>query len=502
MAEYLHGAYGQVNAVSARASEESQGAIVYVGTAPVNQFDTNKYTVNKPVLVRNIEEARKIFGYSDDWATYTLCEAMYVHFELGAVGPLVLINVLNPATHKSSTQTTASKTPANGKIVITDADDIIVNTVTVATQDSTPVAKTKGTDFAVSYDSSRATLTIYELTAGALGTSALTVSYYTVDIDEVNASAFIGTSDGAGTNTGLQAVKDVYQLTGYVPSYLLCPGFDGDPTIHSAMYAVSKKINKHWDAYMFVDIPITYNNAAVTISGAKTFKANQQYNRDNESVYFPMILGTDNKKYHLSVLAAANFQKLLLEQDGIPYRSASNTEIPIAQNIYMGAASTGIVVDDSIINEQLNKNGINSAAFIGGRWAIWGPHGAAYDFANQSSAPSYISVFETNTLMLYYISNDFQVRRMIDVDRPITPNDLRSIVSEEQMRLDALVNIGALTYGVVSPNAERVDGSDVVNGDFSFTFNVTATPLAKSLTAVVNWTDDGFETYFEASETE
>ena len=35
-----------------------------------------------------------------------------------------------------------------------------------------------------------------------------------------------------------------------------------------------------------------------------------------------------------------------------------------------------------------------------------------------------------------------------------------------------------------------------MNGDFSFAFNVTTTPLAKSLTALVNWTSDGFVTYF------
>lgn len=99
-------------------------------------------------------------------------------------------------------------------------------------------------------------------------------------------------------------------------------------------------------------------------------------------------------------------------------------------------------------------------------------------------------------MMLYYISNDFQARRMADVDRPMTINDILAIVSDEQARLDALRNIGALIYGEVHHNAEMDDMSDLVHGDFSFTFNVTTTPLAKSLTAIVNWTDEGFVTYF------
>ena len=131
---------------------------------------------------------------------------------------------------------------------------------------------------------------------------------------------------------------------------------------------------------------------------------------------------------------------------------------------------------------------------MGGRWALWGAHSAAY---NPTDADS-INVAETNTMMLFYISNDFQQRRVPDVDRPMTANDLQSIVAEEQSRLDALASIGALIgTPVAAINADEIAQSDVYQGDFSFTFDVTTTPLAKSLTAKVNWTDDGFVTYFE-----
>ena len=100
-------------------------------------------------------------------------------------------------------------------------------------------------------------------------------------------------------------------------------------------------------------------------------------------------------------------------------------------------------------------------------------------------------------MMLYYISNDFQARRSADVDKPLSPNDIKAIVAEEQARLDALVAMGALTYGKAELKADADAKSDVINGDYAFTFNVTTTPLAKSLTAIVSWTDDGFVTYFE-----
>lgn len=491
MADYKHGAYGVIQAVGSRVADESQGAIVYVGTAPVHNVEGGANNVNKPIVVNNIAEARKYFGYSDEWDKYTLCEAMHVHLENKGVGPLVFINVLNPETHKASEAGTVSKTPENGRVTIPAAQDIILDSVVVKSDNT---AKIKGTDYAIAYNVEKKTITISELTAGALGTSALTITYNTIDASAVTTADVIGASDGLGLNTGIFAIKNVYQLTGYIPAYLAAPGFSSVPAVHAAMYQNSVKVNGHWDVYMFVDLPIVNGETPLTLDTAKTYKNGNGYTKENETVFFPLAQGTDGKIYHLSVLAAANFQELLLAQDGIPYKTASNTDCSLIENLYLGASNTGRVYDDSIINEKLNKNGIASAAYVGGRWAIWGCHSADYDQDNGDQ----INVAETNRMMLYYISNDFQHRRTPDVDKPMTANDLQTIIAEEQTRVDALLNIGALTRGVVTLNADAQARSDIMNGDYSFLFDITTTPLAKSLTAIVNWTDEGFVTYFES----
>lgn len=491
MADYKHGAYGVIQAVGSRVADESQGAIVYVGTAPVHNVEGGANNVNVPIVVNNIADARKYFSYSDEWDKYTLCEAMHVHLENKAVGPLVFINVLNPATHRASEAGTVSKTPENGRVTIPAAQDIILDTVVVKSGNTN---KVKGTDYAIAYNIEKKTITITELSTGALGTSALTITYNTIDASAVTSADVIGASDGLGTNTGIFAIKNVYQLTGYIPAYLGCPGFSSVPAVHAAMYQNSVKVNGHWDVYMFVDLPLLNGSTALTLDTIKTYKDGNGYTKENETVFFPLAQGTDGNIYHLSVLAAANFQELLLAQDGIPYKTASNTDCSIIENLYMGVANVGKVYDDSLINEKLNKNGIASAAFVGGRWAIWGCHSADYDQSNGDQ----INVAETNRMMLYYISNDFQHRRTPDVDKPMTANDLQTIIAEEQTRIDALLNIGALTRGVVSLNADAQARSDIMNGDYSFLFDITTTPLAKSLTAIVNWTDEGFVTYFES----
>ncbi len=260
------------------------------------------------------------------------------------------------------------------------------------------------------------------------------------------------------------------------------------------MIANSQQINGHWNAYVLADIPIVDNDTAITLANAYEWKNTNGYNHENETVYFPLASGTDGNKYHLSTLAAANMQMLLADQDGIPYRTASNTACAIIENLYLGAGSDGRVYDDTLINNTLNKNGIASAAFVGGRWAIWGAHSADYDQQNANS----LNVAETNRMMLYYISNDFQNRRAADVDRLITINDVLSIVADEQARLDALLKIGALIFGEVHQNISEDNMVDIISGDLSFEFNVTTTPLAKSMTAIVNWTEEGFVTYFES----
>lgn len=484
--DYLHGAYGEIQLAGTRVAAKSRGAIIYVGTAPVQTLAGGAGQVNRPILVSDMAEARKYLGYSDDWAKYTLCEAMHAHFENNAVGPLVMINVLDPAAHKSESGGTVSLTPSNGQVMIANAEDIVLDSVKVA-------GKQAGTDFRVQYSPARKSLTISELKPGALGTEALSVSYDSVDASKVKAADVIGQTDGAGLNTGLFALNNVYQETGFIPSFLLAPGFSSITEVHAAMVQNARKINGHWDAYLLTDLPIVDEKTTrLTLATAAEWKNTHGYNQTNETVYFPMAQGTDGRIYHLSVLAAANLQTLLVEQDGIPFKTASNTECGIIKNLYLGEDSAGRVYDDTLINATLNANGIASAAYVSGRWAIWGYHSADYSAQNSDL----INISETNRMMLYHISNDFQHRRGRDVDKPLSKNDLKTIVSEEQTRLDALVKIGALTHGQAALDANPDNLSDMISGDYTFAFNITTTPMAKSMTALVNWTDAGFVTYF------
>ena len=77
-----HGVYvrEQKTSVSTPVVAES-GVPFVVGTAPVHSAESPA-ALFTPVLCTDWEDAVKKLGYSDDWKTYTICEAMYSHFKL------------------------------------------------------------------------------------------------------------------------------------------------------------------------------------------------------------------------------------------------------------------------------------------------------------------------------------------------------------------------------------------------------------------------------------
>jgi len=482
--EYKHGAYGVIQGTGARQAAQGARAVVYVGTAPVHLTAGGAGRVGTPVIARDMAAAKNLLGYSDDWASYTLCEPMRAHFELAGAGPLVFINVLDPMKHKAAAGGDIKVKTSNGRAVIAEAENIYLDSIQVT-------GKEAGVDFMARYDHASRSIILQELKAGGLGGEP-EITYTVIDPSLVTDVDIIGATDGQGINSGLYAVKSVYQLTGMIPSELLCPGFSSSPAVHKAMLENRRHINGHWAAYVRADLPIMDGGNPITLYGARAWADANGYSDPGETIYFPLATGLDGRKYHLSVLAAANLQLILAAEGGIPFKSPSNTEIPI-RNLYFGPGNEGRLWDDEMINNNLNSKGIASAAFVSGRGAIWGPHAADYDYAR--SEPE--GTFETTRMMLYYLSNDFQTRRARDVDEPMSRNDLSTMIAEEQARIDALIKAGCLASGTVFIKSDEIARSDMLKGDYVFSFKVSTVPLGKSLTADIAWDSEGFAAYYE-----
>ena len=112
--EYLYGAYGHIGETVAQSAVQAGTTPVYIGTAPVNLVRGfgEAGIINAPIKITSLVDAQKKIGYSSDWGTFTLCEAVYAHFNntIGNIGPIYVINVLDPSAGKHRKETATTKT--------------------------------------------------------------------------------------------------------------------------------------------------------------------------------------------------------------------------------------------------------------------------------------------------------------------------------------------------------------------------------------------------------
>ncbi len=89
---YRRGVYVQEVPTSILPPVRSSTVVFAVGTAPQGP-------VNDPQLIFNLDQFVNTFGWSDNYASYTLCEVADVAFKRLAVSPVVFVNVFDPAVH-------------------------------------------------------------------------------------------------------------------------------------------------------------------------------------------------------------------------------------------------------------------------------------------------------------------------------------------------------------------------------------------------------------------
>lgn len=487
--QYLYGAYGNIGETTARSAIQAGTVPVYVGTAPVNLVRgfASRNLVNYPVKVSNLQDAQNKLGYSTDWEGFTLCEAFSAHFNnpIGNVGPIYVINVLDPATMKQETPTTKELLFSGGRAEF-KSDKIILDSLVIAD-------KVEGVDFAISYNYAKGTVVITSLDQEEPLTGTLTASFDEVDTTAVTAEDIIGGVTSAGEYTGLGALALLYQEHNAVANILAAPGWGEIPAVYNALVTASQKINGHWDAFVVVDIPIEDASGAVdTIDKAKSWKDANGYRSERAKVYWPMAVNNAGEKYHLSTMAVATMQRTDYSHDSIPMETPGNKPVAITK-LYFGEGSTNRGYDQQTANE-LTQRGISTAVYWGGNWVLWGDHTAAYSYGADVDPRA---IFDVSIRMLMHITNSFQKEWGTSIDEPMTLQLRDTILNKEQEKLDSLVSMGAL---IGEPKVLFVETAnpitDMMNGDFRWDIAVTPTPPLKSASVYVTYTDEGFAAYF------
>lgn len=482
---YKHGTYGEFAESIGAVATQSGTLAVYVGIAPVNLVRGYEQYVNNPVKLTDFATACRYMGYSANWAQFDLCEAFKVHFDnaVGNVGPIVAINVLDPATHKKAAQTTKSLSFVNGRATL-QSDTIILDTLVLAD-------KVEGTDFSIDYDFTKGQVIINSI--GTAITGSVEASYSEVDTSKITKDDIIGSVTAAGVYTGLGCIGLVYPELNLIPNIICAPGWSGVPEVYNAMLTAGTKINGHWDAIVCADIPVLDGSTKVdTIEAAKKWKTDNSYVSERSKVFWPMAKDNSGKLYHGSTLGVWQMLNVDAQNEGIPMESPSNKPVPVVKQ-YFGDGSTNRGFDQQRANE-LNADGITTVVFWGGLWVLWGPHTAAYKFG---AVTDNRVIFDNSIRLMMYVSNSFQQEHALTIDQPMTKALADTIKNREQEKMDALAAIGAVIGTPVVEFKESDNGiGDLVEGNFVWGFKGTPTPPFKSGTMKVAYTTEGFDSYF------
>ncbi|AIY82058.1 phage tail sheath family protein [Clostridium botulinum 202F] len=473
---YKHGLYGEIVA-SNESIIISKTVPIYIGIAPIHRIKPENRVINKPLLIRNLEQAQIKLGYrrTDNFDEFTLSAVVFAHFEnsIEPIGPIVVI-ILDTINNTESASETLEIFNGVGKIT----SNALIDTLTVADKEN-------GVDYQAKYNESG----VLEITGKDLG-NEVSITYKKSDTSKIKSENVIGSYDEeTESRTGIQAVSDVYEELNIIPEIIAAPGFSQIKEVEKALVKSTSKISDRWEAICYIDIN---SDEATSRDKAIEWKVKNNYNANCEKICWPKFR-SGNKVLWASIVAIVRKLQTDSINSGIPYESSSNKEIDI----------DGLVVNGNSIRfsqekaNELNEKGITTAIYSGGKYVLWGPHMSNYDYGTTTSVDE---IFDVNIMMNKYLLNDFNYRNIDKIDKPMTRNDIDALIVSEQMILNAYVTAGQLLYGEISFNGNNNSRSDMIQGDFTFDTLVTNTPPAKSMTQRVRSTSKGIDNLYENKE--
>lgn len=427
-----------------------------IGTSPVQSAGAAG-KVNVPVLANTFEEAKAALGYSDDWAKYTLCEAMYALFQLYKISPVVFVNVLDPTAAAMKEAVAAADMSVTNHQVKLPIDAIDNAALVVKAEGGAGSAYVKGTDYEVLYDGEYCIVELLS-TSAHYAEANLNIAYEKIKISGVTTTEIVGGYDtDTHETTGIECINQVLPMYGVIPDILLAPGWSHNTTVAAAMMAKAAGIHSLFKCEVLVDI-LTTSAGAHHYSDAPDQKEANDWTDKKLIVCWPLGRAGD-RVFHMSTLIAGTLAQLDAA-NRCPYESPSNKALPIDSIVVDNGDSTyGEVVlsiDDANI---LNAAGIVTALRTPGGFALWGNYTAAYP---GSSDPQ--EIYIPVSRMGDWLGKTIILTHWSKLDKPFTPVVADSIVNEINLWLNGLIAEQKLLGGRIEFRAEDNTVEDLLAG--------------------------------------
>ena len=471
---FTHGTYASEKESAIKGLVTVQNPVVIVGTAPINMGDIK--SVNKVELIQNAKDAVAKFGTSNYIEGFNITEAIYVALNVFGVTPIVCINVLDPAKHK--TEETFDSVAVIDKKVTFDHVGILLDTLQVKNGDtSTPVE-----DFVAHFEENgKLTIELKEEITTIEG------QYSYLDPSKVKDTDIIGSVDPSTMkSTGLECLKDLFTKYSMIPSYVITPGYNSNE-LRAVLDTKASLVGNKWKAMTIVDLPET-----TKYGEAITYKKENNWIDEDQIVCFGKVR-FGGRYYNQSTFVAFLSATVDKANDGIPYESPSNKNIK-AEGISW--KNGGNYEELSLSEEEanlLNENGIctiitrsNGTVFWGNRTSVFQPGG------NTDPKDMWIPAKR----MFKYLANVIMLNNEQEVDKPMTVSKIEAIKMNINRFLSSLVAQEKLLGASVDFVEENNSTQNLVNGILTWNINLGIVLPGETLKFVLEYDDEYLAAYF------
>lgn len=453
----------------------SSGLQIIVGTAPVNQLANPAAAVNTPLYVSTYKEAVAAVGWSNDFAKYTLCEAISANFQMVGTAPIVVINVLDPKNKKHITALDETSVQVNDGVAEIDKVGILLEKLVVK-KDTTTL--TADVDYIASFnDDGTVSLALINGGAGD-GATTLTVSGSILDASKVTADDIVGGVNAAtGAETGLEAVRQVYPKLSKAPGILLAPRFSKNAQVCAALQAKCRKINGLFNAVCFIDLDCSADGAQKYTDVAEQKTKQTATSREAYALWLYVKVG--ETVYSGSSMAAAATVYNDSQNGDRPVASPSNVTIPISAACLEDGTE---VLMDQEQGTFLNDLGIATFIRSGTDFVIWGNETAAYP---KNTDPK--DMFLCIRRFFNYAWTSFVLDNMSKLDKPMNPKRLQSIIDSENMKGSKYVSEEACASYRMVADTEKNTAAELVAGHYHFYLYCTPFPPLKQVNVTMEY---------------
>lgn len=457
-ANYLHGVETIEVERGPRPVRTVKSAVIgLIGTAPIG-------TVNVTTLSLSEKDAAQ---FGPQLPGFTIPQALDAIYDHGA-GTVIVINVLDPAIHKTSVPSepmtfdasTSRARLAHGAV----ADVVLKSNDGAATYMD-----------AIDYTLDRITGDVVRIKGGAIPNGAsVTASYDYADPTKVTAADIIGAVNAAGVRTGLKALKDTYNLFGFFAKILIAPAFCTQNSVATELIAMASQLG----AVTYVDAPIgtTYSQALAGRGPAGTINFNTSSDRvrlcyPHVKVYDPVL--NAERLEPLSARAAGLRAKVDLDKGF--WWSSSNQEIAGVTGVERQLSA---MIDDpqSEVN-LLNEQGITTVfSSYGSGFRLWGNRTAAWPTV--SHMRNFENVRRTGDVLnesIRYFSQQY-------IDMPLNQALIDALVESVNGYGRKLIGDGALLGFKAWFDPARNEETELANGHLLISYKYTVPPPLERLT--------------------